>query len=63
MYEKERPFAWFCPNCANPVGGFMNANGEIKAACSKCRTVMVRKPKKQNRDTIDLFAPMGTERI
>lgn len=54
--ETERPRVWYCPNCANPVGGLMTAKGEAKAVCGRCHTVMFRKQKNSKQDTIEMIA-------
>ena len=58
-----RPFIWHCVNCGCIVTGFKNNEGKIKVECKRCRTVMVRILKNKRKDTIDVFAPQGQERI
>lgn len=61
-HEEWVPYTWYCSNCGEKVSGLKNADGVIKAQCSRCRTVMVRRLKGRRHDTIDLYAPKGQER-
>lgn len=57
------PFSWHCPNCGALVTGYKNAQGTIKLECERCRVVMVRSFKGRRHDSIDLYAPVGAERV
>ena len=56
-------FSWHCSNCGTIVTGYKNQNGDIKVQCSRCHVVMVRKLKNRKCDVIELYAPVGQERL
>ena len=62
-YENWQPFTMYCPNCGNRVTGYKNDEGVIKMDCGRCTTVLVRRFKSRRHETIDVYAPKGTERI
>ena len=53
-----KPYSWYCPNCGTITTAYMNAKGDIKAACSNrsCGVVMVRTNKGRRHSIIDIYA-------
>ena len=53
----------YCPNCRHLVIGYEGKDGATRMTCDRCQTVMVSKRMGRRHDRIDIYAPVGQERI
>jgi len=62
-YENWKPYPMYCLNCGELIFGFRNDEGVVKGECKRCGTVFVRRFRSRRHESIDVFAPKGTERV
>jgi ribosomal protein S27E len=53
----------YCPNCRHLVIGYEGKDGATRMTWDRCQTVMVSKRMGRRHDRIDIYAPVGQERI
>lgn len=61
--SKWRSRKLYCPNCLHLVIGYEDKDGATRMTCDRCQTVMVSKRMGRRHDRIDIYAPVGQERI
>lgn len=49
------PVEWHCPNCGQKAIAYKTADDVIKAECSRCQMIMVRRRMGRRHTRLDLY--------